>query len=52
MGVEPARPKQKTSMLAPRLMALLVLVVVITLIAVGVVLAGPAYAGHAELYTV
>lgn len=44
MEVAPARPKHKTSRLAPKLTALLVLIVVLTLIAVGLVLAGPAYA--------
>ena len=52
MGVESARPKQKTKRLAPTFMALVILVVVLTLIAVGLVLSGPAYAGHTELYTV
>ena len=52
MGVEPASPKQKTKTLAPAVMALVILVVVLTLIAMGLVLSGPAYAGHTELSTV
>lgn len=47
MEVEPARPKTKR--LAPTLAILLVLLVVLTLIGVGLVLAGPAYAGHTAL---
>ena len=46
MGVEPAGPKQKTKTVAPKVMALVILVVVLTLIAVGLVLSGPAYAAH------
>ena len=52
MGIEPASPKQKTKTRPPAVMALVILVVVLTLIAVGLVLSGPAYAGHTELYTV
>ena len=51
MGVESARRQQKTGMLAPKLMIFLILVVVLTLIAVGIVLAGPVYAGQTELST-
>ena len=51
MGVESARPKRKAKTLAPSFMAFLILVVVLTLIAVGLVLSGPAYAGHTELYS-
>ncbi|MDE0652973.1 MAG: hypothetical protein OXI26_04935 [bacterium] len=49
MEVEGARPKQKTSRLAPTLAVLLIVLVVLTLIGVGLALAGPAYAGHTAL---
>ena len=49
MEVQPAGPKQKTSRLAPTLAILLIVLVALTLIGVGLVLAGPAYGGQAAL---
>ena len=46
MEVNSVTPKQKTRKLAPSLAILLVLLVVLTLIGVGLVLAGPAYAAQ------
>ncbi len=45
MSIEPAGPNQKIRTLAPRVTVVVVLIAVVTLIAVGLVLAGPAYAG-------
>ena len=47
MEVDPARPQQTTRVRTHKLFLLLILVAVLTLIGVGLVLAGPAYAVHA-----
>lgn len=52
MAVEPARPKQRTRPLAPTFGAPLAAAVVLTLLAIGLVLAGPVRADHNELYVV
>ncbi len=52
MEVESARPTNRKNRPAPPLMAVLVVVVVLTLIAVGLVLAGPVYADHNDMYVV